>query len=88
VPSEGIAVSGSSTWANAGPAHNKDQAVATISNGLIKDSPIRAEDRSNQRQSRCHSPFTDRAAASNAESLRCSGQVHGQKVAGSRESFN
>ena len=34
-PSEGIAVSGSSTWANAGPAHNKDQAVATINNGLI-----------------------------------------------------
>jgi hypothetical protein len=43
-PSEGTAVSGSigsSTWANAGPAH-KDQAVATISNNLIDDSPIAA----------------------------------------------
>jgi hypothetical protein len=40
LPSEGIAVSGSSTWANAGPAHNKDQAVATINNGLIKNSPM------------------------------------------------
>jgi hypothetical protein len=39
-PSEGTAVSGSSTWANAGPAHNKDQAVATIKNGLMEDSPI------------------------------------------------
>ena len=37
VPSEGIAVSGSttSTWANAGPAHNKDQAVTAINNGLM-----------------------------------------------------
>jgi hypothetical protein len=38
-PSEGTAVSGSSgssTWANAGPAHNKHQAVATISNGVMK----------------------------------------------------
>jgi len=37
-PSEGVAVVGSSTWANAG--HNKDQAVAKINNGLMKDSPI------------------------------------------------
>jgi hypothetical protein len=37
-PSEGVAVSGSSIWANAGPAHNKDQAVATINNGLIEGS--------------------------------------------------
>jgi hypothetical protein len=44
VPSEGIAVSGSSTstWPNAGPAHNKDQAVTAISNGLVPDTPIRA----------------------------------------------
>ncbi len=41
-PSEGTAVSGSSgssTWAKAGPAHNKHQAVATINNGLMKASP-------------------------------------------------
>jgi hypothetical protein len=42
-PSEGVAVSGSSTCANAGPAHNKHQAVATTNNGLMKESPIRAE---------------------------------------------
>jgi hypothetical protein len=44
VPSEGIAVSGSSTstWANAGRAHNKDKAVTAISNGLMEDTPIRA----------------------------------------------
>src|SRR6266404_733960 len=36
LPSEGMAVSGSSIWANAGPAHNKDQAVATINNGFIR----------------------------------------------------
>ena len=41
-PSEGVAVSGSSIWANAGPTHNKDQAVATINNGLIEDFSIRA----------------------------------------------
>jgi hypothetical protein len=41
-PSEGVAVSGSSIWADAGPAHNKDQAVATINNGLIEDSSITA----------------------------------------------
>jgi hypothetical protein len=43
-PSEGTAVSGSigsSTWANAGPAHS-DQAVATINNNLIDDSPTAA----------------------------------------------
>jgi hypothetical protein len=42
-PSEGVDVSGScgsSTWANAGPAHNKDHAVATIKRCLMKDSPI------------------------------------------------
>jgi hypothetical protein len=38
-PSEGIVVSGSSTWANAGPAQNKEQAVATINNGLIEGFP-------------------------------------------------
>jgi hypothetical protein len=41
-PSEGTAVSGSSgssTWAKAGPAHNRHQAVATINNGLMKASP-------------------------------------------------
>jgi hypothetical protein len=44
VPSEGIAVSGSSTstWANAGPAHNKDQAVTAIRNGLMQGFPVRA----------------------------------------------
>ena len=41
-PSEGMAVSGSSTWANAGLAHSSDQAAATINNGLMQDSPIRA----------------------------------------------
>ena len=37
VPSEGTAVRGSSTstWANAGPAHNRDQAVTAIKNDLI-----------------------------------------------------
>jgi hypothetical protein len=44
VPSEGIAVRGSSssTWANAGPAHSKDQAVTAINNGLMQDTPLRA----------------------------------------------
>jgi hypothetical protein len=44
VPSEGMAVRGSSTstWANAGPAHNKDQAVTAINNGRTEDTPIRA----------------------------------------------
>jgi hypothetical protein len=42
-PSEGMAVSGSSTWANAGLAHNKDQAVATIKKGLMEDFPITFE---------------------------------------------
>ena len=39
VPSEGIAVSGSttSTWANAGLAHSNGQAVATIKNGLMTE---------------------------------------------------
>jgi hypothetical protein len=36
VPSEGIAVSGSSTWANAG-LHSKGQAVATIKKGLMTE---------------------------------------------------
>ena len=42
VPSEGIAVSGSSTsaWANAGPAHANDQAVAAINNGLMPTAAI------------------------------------------------
>ena len=44
VPSEGIAVSGSTTsaWAKAGPAHSKDEAVTAISNDLMQDIPIRA----------------------------------------------
>ena len=39
VPSEGIAVSGSttSTWANAGLAHSNGQAVATIKKGLMTE---------------------------------------------------
>jgi hypothetical protein len=43
VPSEGNAVRGSSTstWANAGPAHNREQAVSAINNDLIHTS-IRA----------------------------------------------
>jgi len=47
VPSEGIAVSGSptSTWANAGPADNRDQAVATIKIGLTRISSTGAEQR-------------------------------------------
>jgi hypothetical protein len=40
-PSVGIVVSGSSTWANVGPAQNKEQAVATINNGLIEKLPDR-----------------------------------------------
>jgi hypothetical protein len=41
VPSEGIAVSGSSTstWANAGLAHSKGQAVATIKKRLMEGFP-------------------------------------------------
>jgi hypothetical protein len=44
MPSEGMAVNGSSTstCANAGPAHNKDQAVTAINNGRTEDIPIRA----------------------------------------------
>jgi hypothetical protein len=44
VPSEGVAVSGSSTaaCANAGPAHSKDQAATAINNGLMQESPIKA----------------------------------------------
>jgi hypothetical protein len=38
-PSEGVAMSGSWIWANTGPANNRDQAVATINIGLIRDSP-------------------------------------------------
>ena len=36
-PSGGVAVSGSSTWAKAGPAPNRHQAIAAISNGLTRD---------------------------------------------------
>jgi hypothetical protein len=45
VPSEGIAVSGSttSTWANAGLAHSNGQAVATIKKRFMEVSPICAE---------------------------------------------
>ncbi|MDB5581068.1 MAG: hypothetical protein JWR80_6244 [Bradyrhizobium sp.] len=44
VPSEGMAVRGSltSTWANAGPAHSNDPAVAAINKGLMRDSPTAA----------------------------------------------
>ena len=31
------------TWAIAEPQHNKDEAVATINNGLMDDLPIRAK---------------------------------------------
>jgi hypothetical protein len=43
LPSEGMAVSGSSTWANAGLAHNNGQAVATIKKRFMEVSPICAE---------------------------------------------
>jgi hypothetical protein len=36
-PSGGVAASGSSTWADAGPAPNRHQAIAAISNGLTRD---------------------------------------------------
>ena len=36
-PSDGVTVP---TWANAGLQHNKGQAVATINNGLMEQSPI------------------------------------------------
>jgi hypothetical protein len=44
VPSEGTAVRGSSTstWANAGPAHNRDPAVRAINNDLMQDTAISA----------------------------------------------
>jgi hypothetical protein len=43
-PSEGTAVRGSSTstWANAGPAHSRDQAVTAINNDLMLDTSMRA----------------------------------------------
>jgi hypothetical protein len=40
LPSEGIAVSGSSTWANTGLAHSNGQAVATIKKRFMEVSPI------------------------------------------------
>ena len=43
LPSEGMAVSGSSTWANAGLAHSNGQAVATIKTRFMEFSPICAE---------------------------------------------
>jgi len=45
VPSEGIAVSGSttSTWASAGLAQSNGKAIATIKKSLMEDFPIRAE---------------------------------------------
>jgi hypothetical protein len=44
VPSEGTAVRGSSTstWANAGPAHNRDPAASAINNDLMRDTAISA----------------------------------------------
>jgi hypothetical protein len=47
VPSEEVAPSGGIvvlTWANAGLAHSKGQAAATINNGLMRDSPTRAKE--------------------------------------------
>jgi hypothetical protein len=49
-PSEGVTVP---TWANAGPAHSKGQAVAAINNGLTSISPTRAE---GLRSARPHAP--------------------------------
>jgi hypothetical protein len=43
LPSEGMAVSGSSTWANAGLVHSNGQAVATIKKRFMEVSPICAE---------------------------------------------
>jgi len=40
LPSEGIAVSGSSTWANTGPANSNGQAIATIKKRFMEDSPV------------------------------------------------
>jgi hypothetical protein len=59
-PSEGMAVSGSSTWANAGLAHSSDQAAATINNGLMEDFPIRAEGLRSESIGRRHELQTDR----------------------------
>ena len=42
MPSEGVGVT-APTWANAGLAHNKGHAVATIKKGFMDVSPIRAE---------------------------------------------
>jgi hypothetical protein len=45
-PSEEVTPSGGKavgTWANAGLQHNKGQAAVTINNGLMANSPIRAE---------------------------------------------
>ena len=56
VPSEGIAVSGSSTWANAGLQHNKGKAVAAIKKDLMEH----FSDKSGR--------ITERAAASTAVS--------------------
>ena len=46
VPSEEVTPSGGMTvptWASAGLLHNKEQAAATINNGLMEYSPITAE---------------------------------------------
>ena len=46
VPSEEVELSAGMagpTWANAGLQHNKGHAAATINNGLMEHSPIRAE---------------------------------------------
>jgi hypothetical protein len=45
VPSEEVTPSGGMvvpTWANAGPQHSRGKVAATINNGLMQDSPIRA----------------------------------------------
>jgi hypothetical protein len=45
VPSEEVTPSGGMavpTWANAGPPHNRGKVAATIKNGLMENSPIRA----------------------------------------------
>jgi hypothetical protein len=59
-PSEGVAVSGSSTWANAGPAHSNEPAAATIKKDLMEGSPITAEGLRDEPIGRCYELRTDR----------------------------
>jgi hypothetical protein len=63
-PSEGTAASGSvsvsSTWASAGLAQSKGQAVAAIKKSLIKVSPIAVERLRSETIGRSHELRTDR----------------------------